>query len=227
MPTALITGAAGAIGGAAARAFADAGWSLALFGHGEASAARLRADYPGAFAAAADLTDESATRVAVGEAHRALGSLDAVLNIAGGFGMEAIHEATERDRGKQFALNFGTLFNTTRAALPFMLEAGRGFVLGVSAQAGEEGGAGMALYAASKAAVAAYLRSLDAELNGEGVRASVLVPMGAVDTPANRAAMPGSDPSGWVTPGELAATMLHAATRSPQGHLRDLRVYAG
>jgi NADP-dependent 3-hydroxy acid dehydrogenase YdfG len=226
MPTVLITGAAGTIGGATARVFHEAGWSLALLDHGPEAVEKLRAAYPDAFAAAADLTDEAATRSAV-ERAEAFAPIDAVLNIAGGFGMEAAAEATSASQQKMFALNFTTVFNTTRAALPAMLERGSGFVLGVSAEAAEKGGAGMALYAASKAATAIYLRSLDAELRSEGIRVSVLYPMGAVDTPANRESMPSGDPSTWVTPEELARTMLHAATRSRQGHLRDLHVYAG
>jgi hypothetical protein len=47
-----------------------------------------------------------------------------------------------------------------------------------------------------------------------------------VDTPANRDAMPDADRSGWVTPRELADHMLHAATRSPRGHVSELKVHA-
>jgi NADP-dependent 3-hydroxy acid dehydrogenase YdfG len=84
----------------------------------------------------------------------------------------------------------------------------------------------MGLYAASKAAVAAYLKSLHAELHEDGVRVSTLYPMGVVDTPANREAMPNGDPNTWITPQELAETMIHAATRTAQGHIQALKVYA-
>jgi NADP-dependent 3-hydroxy acid dehydrogenase YdfG len=101
-----------------------------------------------------------------------------------------------------------------------------GLLLGVSAPAAEEGGANVGLYAASKAAVAAYLKSLDAELQEEGVRTSVLYPMGVVDTEANRSAMPDGDPDDWIAPEELAEGMLHVATRSRRGHIPELKVYA-
>jgi hypothetical protein len=50
--------------------------------------------------------------------------------------------------------------------------------------------------------------------------------MGVVDTPANREAMPDSDPEMWIEPGEIADHMLHVATRSPQGHVRELQIFA-
>ncbi|MES3629760.1 MAG: SDR family NAD(P)-dependent oxidoreductase, partial [Longimonas sp.] len=134
--------------------------------------------------------------------------------------------ATDDDYAQMMDINMRTLFNTARAALPHLQARDHSFLLGVSAPAAEDGGAGMGLYAASKAAVAAYLKSLRAEYSETGVRVSTLYPMGVVDTPANRKAMPDSDPSTWIAPKELAETMLHAATRSPRGHIRALKVYA-
>ena len=224
--TVLITGAGGTIAEAVNRVFSEAGWKLALFGHSEGDLQRLRARYPDALVYAVDLADEAATRTSIEEVHRQAGSIDAVLNIAGGFAMQPAGEATRENYERLFALNFVTLFNTTRAVLPIMKAQGSGFILGVSAAAAEEGGGGMALYAASKAAVATYLKSLRAELASDGLRISTLYPMGAVDTPANRTSMPNADPSAWITPVELAESMLYLATRSRQGHIPELKVYA-
>ena len=224
--TVIITGAGGAIAEATNRVFSKAGWKLALFAHSQDGSERLRARYPGALVQAADLTDEAETRTAVAAVQRQTGAIDAVLNIAGGFGMQPAGEATREDYERLFGLNMTTLFNTTRAVLPIMQAQGYGFILGVSAAAAETGGGGMGLYAASKAAVAAYLKSLQAEGANDGLRVSVLYPMGAVDTPANRTSMPDADPSDWIAPDELAESMLYLATRSRQGHIRELKVYA-
>ena len=83
----------------------------------------------------------------------------------------------------------------------------------------------MAAYAAAKSAVAGWLRALDDELSGTGVAVSILYPMGVVDTPANRAAMPDTDPGEWIDPDELAAALLFAATRGRRGRVRDLAVH--
>jgi NADP-dependent 3-hydroxy acid dehydrogenase YdfG len=225
MPTVAITGAAGAIGSVTAETFADAGWDLALLDYGEDNEATLDSTFPDAHVVDCDLTDADAAH----EAFRALGdatSLDAVLAIAGGFTMQPAAEATMDDYRHMIDINFRTLFNTARAAWPVLTRAEESFFLGVSAPAAAEGQAGAALYGASKGAVAGYVKSLDREGRDEGLRASVLYPMGVVDTPANRDAMPDADPSGWIAPRELADGMLHLATRSPRGHVRELKVHA-
>ncbi|RMH61208.1 MAG: SDR family NAD(P)-dependent oxidoreductase [Bacteroidetes bacterium] len=224
--TALITGAGGALGGAVAEAFADAGWRLALLAHRADTARDLSARHPDALVLTADLTDEAATRGVVDRVLERFGRVDALLGLAGGFAMGPAHEASSGDLDRLLALNVRTLFNSVRAVLPAMRDRGDGFILGVSAAAAEEGGSGMALYAASKAAVAAYLRALRAEVREQGVRVTTLFPMGALDTPANREAMPEADPSGWIDLKDLAATILHAAERDPRGHVGELKVYA-
>ena len=229
MPTVAITGAAGAIGSVTAEIFADAGWSLALIDYGEDNTAELRDAYPDASVHDVDLTDADATRnafQAIADEADTGNGLDAVLAIAGGFAMQSATEATQQDYDRMMGINFTTLFNTARAAVPHLTSGDHGFFLGVSAPAAEDGGAGAALYAASKGAVAAYVKSLDDEFASDGLRASVLYPMGVVDTPANRDAMRDADPNTWIAPRELAEGMLHLATRSPRGHVKTLKVYA-
>lgn len=224
--TAVITGAAGDIGSVVAHRFAEAGWQLALIDYGEANTRTLRQRFGEALAVDADLTDEEAARRAVSAAEGEFGTIDALFNIAGGFTMQPAADATAGDLAKMYRMNFVTLFNTTRAVLPGMQEQGRGFILGVSAAAALEGAGGAALYAASKASVAAYLKSLHDELRSDGVRASVLYPMGVVDTPANREAMPDADPETWIAPEEIADSLLHLSTRSKRGHVRELQIFA-
>lgn len=223
--TAIITGAAGAVGSVAARRFDEAGWQLALLDVGADNADRLREAHPDALVIDADLTDADAAQGVMARVKEASGSVDALLNIAGGFAMEEAAEAEPDDVAAMHRINVTTVFNATRAALPHMKNQGHGFVLGVSAGAADDGAAGAASYAAAKAGVAAYLKSVHAELHADGIRTSVLYPMGVVDTPANRDAMPDADPSGWISRGELADHMLHLATRGPRGHVRELRVF--
>jgi len=225
MPTVAITGAAGAIGSVTAEVFSDAGWNLVLLDYGDENRATLETSFPDALVFDCDLTDEVNTH----EVFRSIGEetpLDAVLGIAGGFSMQPAAEATMDDYRQMVHMNFQTLFNTARAAWPVLTEQDRSFLLGVSAPAALEGQAGAALYGASKGAVAGYVKSLDREGREDGLRASVLYPMGVVDTPANREAMPDADPETWIAPRELADTMLHLATRSPRGHVREMKVHA-
>jgi NADP-dependent 3-hydroxy acid dehydrogenase YdfG len=226
MPTVAITGSAGAIGSTTADVFADAGWTLALIDHDAEQVAQQEAQYDDAHAFDCDLTDADATRDTFDAIANATGGINAVLGIAGGFAMQAAAEASSGDYAHMMDLNVRTLFNTTRAALPHLTTQDDSFLLGVSAPGALEGQAQAGLYAASKAAVAAYLKSVAIEHEDDGLRVSVLYPMGVVDTPANREAMPDADFDGWVTPAELADHMLHLATRSPQGHVKELQVHA-
>jgi NAD(P)-dependent dehydrogenase (short-subunit alcohol dehydrogenase family) len=225
MPTVAITGAAGAIGSVTAETFADAGWDLALLDYGENNEATLESTFPDAHVANCDLTDADAAHDAFAAIDDAM-PLDAVLAIAGGFAMQPAAKATMDDYRHMMDINFRTLFNTAQAAWPVLTKQDQSFFLGVSAPAATDGQANAALYGASKGAVAGYVKSLDREGRDAGLRASVLYPMGVVDTPANRDAMPDADPSDWIEPRELADGMLHLATRSPRGHSRELKVHA-
>lgn len=220
--TVLITGAGGAIAAAAADVFQQAGWRLVLIARRAEPAASLRTRYPESLVLQADLSDEAEAARAIGEA----GTPDALLNIAGGFALQSALNMRQEDLAEQLARNLYTAVNATRAVLPGMVARGSGFILGVAAAAALQGGAKQGAYAAAKAALVAYLKSLQRELAPQGVHVSILYPMGAVDTPANRAAMPTSDPKRWIDARGLAEAMLFLATRPRRGTIHELHVHA-
>ncbi|GAB6877467.1 SDR family oxidoreductase [Thermaerobacter litoralis] len=223
----LITGGAGAIAGAIARAFAGAGARLALADlPGEALVSRARE--VGAVAFPVDLTQAGASETMARQVHRHLGRIDGLIHTVGTYAGGRIQEVDPAQYERLFDVNVRTLFHAVRAVLPFMLEQGGGFIAGFAAGPAWRGaGPRAALYAAAKAAVATFLRSLDAEAGEAGIRVVVVYPMGVVDTPANRQAMPEADPRGWIDPGEIAAALRFAATRGPGGRLLELPVYPG
>lgn len=215
----ILTGATGALARTAAPILREAGARLALVGHGE-DLDRYAKTLGAEVALRADLTrrDEAAPL-------RELPAF-ALVHTVGGFTEQKAQQATEADLRAMFAVNFDSLFYAVQAVLPGMLERGSGRIIGVSAgQAVHGGGAGAALYTASKAALAAYLKSLDAELRSQGVRTSVLYPMGAFDTPANRAS--GLRAAAMIEPNDLAEGLLYLLTRSPRAHADELRVSPG
>ncbi|HET6633265.1 MAG TPA: SDR family oxidoreductase [Rhodanobacteraceae bacterium] len=224
--TVIITGAGGGIARHVARCFEDAGWRLGLVALDEAERQRVAEAHPGAAVAVGDLADPLAAHATLDALAGDLGPPRALLNIAGGFGMADATTTTPADLEAQLSINLRTAFNASRAVLPVMLERGSGFILGVGAAAAIDGGASVGAYAASKAALVAWLKSLRAEVAPRGIDVSIIYPMAAVDTPGNRAAMPDADPGAWIDPQELAATMLHLATRSRRGRIDEVRVYA-
>jgi len=223
----VITGGAGALAGAVAGVFREAGARLVLVDPAET--VNERAAALGATPLVAELSTLTGARRMVEATLAAHGRLDGVIHTAGAFAMGPAESADEAAYGRMLDVNFRTLFCVARATLPVMLDLGRGFLAGISSQVAwaGDGGAGMALYAAAKAAVAAYLRALAAELGPRGIAVAVVYPLGAIDTPANRRAMPDADPRDWVDPDEIGRALLFAATRPARGRLVELPIAAG
>lgn len=221
----LISGAGGALGRACARAFEGAGWQLALLARSSASQAKLQGAHPEAVVLQADLSDEEQAGAAVHDVEARCGRIDALLNLAGGFATGAAQQVGAADLRTMLELNLWTAFNLSRAALPGMLARRSGFILGVAARQALQGGARASAYAASKAGLAAYLKSLQAEVGKEGIGVSVLYPMGAIDTEANRQAMPDKDPASFISRQALAEAALFLATRPANARVPELMVY--
>jgi NADP-dependent 3-hydroxy acid dehydrogenase YdfG len=163
----------------------------------------------------------------VAEAQDRLGGVDGLIHTTGGF---AIAAAVDNDSGlyqRLFDLNVRTLVVTTAAVLPVLLEQGHGFLAGFSAAPGwnRSSGAGMSIYAAAKAGVAAFLHAMQDEVGPQGVTSAVVYPMGVVDTHANRKAMPDADRSTWIDPTEVARAILFAAVSGPRGRLTELPIF--
>jgi len=221
----IITGAGGALAGPIVRSFAHAGARLVLVDrHEDHVAERAREHH--ATPLAADLTTlDGATAMAHAVVGRH-GRVDGLIHTVGGFAMGKIVDSDAATYDRMFDLNVRTLFNVLRAVAPAMLARGDGFICGISSEPGWTGRSpGTALYGAAKAAATSLLRTLELEARGTQVGVCIVYPMGAIDTPANRKDMPNVDPRTFIDPGEIAASILHAATRSARGRLSELPIH--
>jgi NAD(P)-dependent dehydrogenase (short-subunit alcohol dehydrogenase family) len=153
-----------------------------------------------------DLADATAVAAMVAAAARELGRLDFLIGLAGGFEWKPFVETDLADVRRMFDLNFTTLFNPARAAFPLFQAQKSGAVIAVGSRSGVQSDAGLAAYAASKAAVISLAQTLAAEGRPHGIRSYCLLPS-TLDTPANRRAMPEADPSRWVAPASIADTI--------------------
>jgi NAD(P)-dependent dehydrogenase (short-subunit alcohol dehydrogenase family) len=202
---ALVTGAGGALGGEVARALSGRGLKLALV-DAPSSVDRLRrlaASLGSASFIAADITAEATWNDAMARIEHELGALPSqAALIAGAWrgGQSLYAEATDDVWRTMMSANVETVYRSLRALLPTMVARKRGSVVVVGSRAGQQPstGAGSAAYAASKAAVVALAQAAAAEVLPFGVRINALLPS-TLDTPANRAAMPASDPTKWVS----------------------------
>lgn len=207
----LITGAAGNLGEATARAFAAAGARLVLV---DRAAGRLPALFPHLvdspdhyLATGVDLTDPAAVEGVVVEAVRRFGRIDVLVNTAGGFqGGSPVHDTALDTWDHLLALNARTVFIACRAVVPVLLQQGAGKIVNVAARAGLAGAARSAAYSVSKSAVIRLTESLAAELKSSGINVNCVLP-GTIDTPQNRATIKG-DPGRWVPPEALADVIL-------------------
>lgn len=179
---------------------------------------------PGALHVVADLSNPATARDAVATILERFGRIDSLFNIAGGFAARGAANTTSADIEQQLDLNFRSAFNTTTAVLPAMLAREEGFILGVAAAAAINGARGAGAYAASKGALLSYFKSLALELAPQGIRTSVLVPMGTIDTTANRTAMPSADHTRFIPTEELVDCMLFLESRSPRAQITELRI---
>lgn len=221
----VIGGAAGALAGATAEVFAANGWKLVLLAR-RPHIDDLARRFPGADVVAVDLTaqqDVASAAAGILERH---GRVDALLNLTGGFAMAEAASVSEPDLDSMLERNLYTAFHMTRALIPAMVERGEGFVLGVSARAALHGGRRTTAYGAAKGAVTGYFRNLRAELAPHGVGVSLLFPMGTIDTPANREAMPDADPAGFIDLARLAEAIHFLAGRTPRDRIAELQVSA-
>ena len=223
----IVTGAGGGAAGGIARVFHDAGARLALVGRSEASVRDLAREVE-ALPLGADLTSLDEARRVVEETRRALGRVDGLIHTAGGFEMGPAEAPDAALFARMFDVNVRTLYCSVTAVLPGLLAQRAGFIAGFSTGSVWSGSPapGMTAYAAAKAAVAMYLRSLEAEVGTRGVRVAVVYPIGPIDTPRNRQDMPRTDPSQWIDPAEIGTALLFASTRGPRGRLLELPIGA-
>jgi NAD(P)-dependent dehydrogenase (short-subunit alcohol dehydrogenase family) len=206
---ALITGAKGGLGTAVTEAFLAAGARVA------GVARRIApADFPHSRFAAlpADLaTGDAAEKTAAAAAER-FGRIDALVHVMGGYaGGQSVAETDDATMEQMLEVNYRAAFRMIRAVLPHMRRQGSGRILAVASRQAVEPAAMNAVYSASKAALVALVRAVALENLDRGISANTVLPA-TMDTPANRAAMPGADPSQWVKPAQVAALLAHLAS---------------
>lgn len=157
---------------------------------------------------AVDITDEAAAAKFVSDLLARHGRIHAVVNTIGGYaGGIKLWDLDSKTLETQLALNLRSGFVLARAVLPALLKQGAGSFINVASRAAVDHAAGAAAYAASKAAAVALIDSLAADTRGTGVRVNSILPS-IIDTPANRAAMPGADFATWPKPEDIASVIL-------------------
>ena len=214
--SALVIGGSRGIGLAIARMLADEGFALTLASRKPVNVEEAAAEL-GALAVVADVsrTEDCAALVSAHvERH---GGLDVLVNSAGIGIAGNVEELSVEHIDLQLSVNLRGLVLVTRAAIPH-LRTSRGLIVSLASIAGTIPTPGLSIYGAAKAAVIAFTRSLNAELDDDGVRATAICP-GFVDT--DMAAWSGIPGGELIRPEDCAEIVrlllrLGATARIPQ-----------
>ncbi len=174
-----ITGSSRGIGLAIAHKFASAGANIVLNGRGQISDQVLAefAGYPVKFVAiSGDVSDGADAKRMIDEAIAALGSVDVLVNNAGITRDKIMLKMTEEDFEQVLKVNLTGAFNMTQAVLKPMTKARQGAIINLSSVVGLTGNVGQANYAASKAGLIGFSKSVAREVAGRNIRVNVIAP---------------------------------------------------
>jgi 3-oxoacyl-[acyl-carrier protein] reductase len=200
--TALVTGGSRGIGRAVALELAHAGATVVVGYRSEAGEAEAVASEIGGRAVQADVSDPEQAKALVDEA----GEIDVLVNNAGTTRDGVLARMLDEDWRTVIETNLSSTFYTCRAAARGMMKRRGGAIVNVSSIVGVHGNWGQTNYAASKAGIIGFTKSLARELGSRGVRANVVAP-GYVKTALTEA-----------IPGDAREAML---ANTPLGRLGD------
>jgi len=182
--TALVTGATGGIGGAIARALHAQGATVVLSGTRESVLQELAGELgERAFVAAANLSDPESVDGLLARAEEAAGApLDILVANAGITKDGLLMRMKDEDWDTVLNVNLGAYFRLAKAAMRGMMKRRHGRIIGITSVVGVTGNAGQTNYAASKAGMIGFTKSLAQEVASRNITVNCIAP-GFIATP--------------------------------------------
>jgi 3-oxoacyl-[acyl-carrier protein] reductase len=218
--TALVTGATGGIGAEIARALHGAGAHVVLSGTREAVLADLATELGGRTSIVpANLSDSAAVDGLIGLAEAAAGQVDILVANAGITRDGLLLRMKDDDWEQVLKVNLESYFRLSRAALRGMMKRRFGRIIGITSVVGVMGNPGQANYAASKAGMIGFSKSLAQEVATRGVTVNCVAP-GFIESPmtdalneAQKAQILNTIPAGRLgSGGDVAAACVYLAS---------------
>lgn len=184
---ALVTGSSRGIGFEIAQSLGAIGYRVILNNTGEnnveleSALKLLREKKVDASAYAFDVGNRKAVDAAFADINNAIGGVDVLVNNAGIVRDKTLLKMDGQDWDSVINTNLTGVFNCSKAALPGMIEKGWGRIINVSSIVGQYGAFGQCNYAASKAGIIGFTKSLAREVSKRGVTVNAIAP-GYIDT---------------------------------------------
>jgi len=179
---AIVTGGSRGIGRAVARFLSEAGARVAVVARSEEGARQAAADMPGEGKGySCDVADPEACRELVESVESDLGPVDILVNNAGITRDNILVRLKDEDWEAVLETNLGGAFHMTRAVARGMMKRKGGRIINIASVVGLTGNRGQANYAASKAGLIGFTKSVAQELGARGILANVVAP-GFIET---------------------------------------------
>ena len=180
---ALVTGASGGIGNSIAKALTDAGAKVALSGTRVEALEKTAAEIGGSpVILPCNLADPVATSELVGKAEEALGGLDILVSNAGLTKDGLLMRMKDEDWDTVLDVNLGAYYRLSKAAMRGMMKRRHGRIIGITSVVGVTGNGGQTNYAASKAGMIGFSKSLAQEVASRNITVNCIAP-GFIATP--------------------------------------------
>ncbi len=173
---ALVTGATGGLGSQIAKSLAAQGAIVAISGTRENVLTELSKEIPNSIVLTANLSEEGAAENLIARAEDALGGLDILVANAGVTRDGLLMRMKEEDFDTVLKVNLYSYFAMAKAAMRGMMKRKHGRIIGISSVVGVTGNAGQANYAASKAGMIGFTKSLAQEVATRGITANCIAP---------------------------------------------------
>ena len=173
---ALVTGGTRGIGAAISTALKAAGFTVAANYGGNEEAAKAFSDETGIAAYKFDVGDLSAVQAGVAQIEADLGPVDVLVNNAGITRDTMLHRMDEEKWGAVIRTNLDSAYNLTRSVIEGMRERGWGRIVNISSINGLKGQLGQSNYAAAKAGLIGFTKSVAQENARKGITANVVAP---------------------------------------------------
>lgn len=216
---ALVTGATGGLGQAIAKALSAQGAQVAISGTREAVLNEVASQIEGSIPLVANLSDIAQAEALVGQAETALGGLDILVANAGVTKDGLLLRMKNEDFDDVLKINLYSYFAMVRGAMKGMMKRRNGRIIGISSVVGVTGNGGQANYAASKAGMIGFTKSIAQEVATRGITANciapgfIVSPMTDVLTEAQKESIFSSIPAGRMgEANEIAAAAVYLAS---------------